>query len=254
MKIFGLKLTVIAAIIILSAAGPNGVRAEKSAEQIMADLESKASTVTSYSADMAMTMSMMGQKMTTNGKYVFKTPNKIWMETEMDMGAMKMKQIYISNGKTAWAYQPTMKMVTKINMEKITAEMKDSGMGQKPGDISKPFQGFDKESVSFDRTDTIGGEKVYVFKGTPQNMNMDKMPFAISIMEMWIGADNGLAMKMAMFNEEGVEIMTQTYSNIELNIEVDESRFEFTPPEGVQVMDMTEGSMNMMKEMQKKPE
>ncbi len=251
MKIFGLKLTVIAAIIILALAGPNGIRAEKSTEQIIADLESKASTVTSYSADMAMTMSMMGQEMTTNGKYVFKTPDKIWMETEIDMGAMKMKQIFISDGKTAWAYQPTMKMVTKIDMEKITAEMKGSGMGQKPGDISKPFQGFDKESISFDRTDTVGGEKVYVFKGTPKSGYMQKLPVTISKMEMWIGADNGLAMKMAMFNEEGAEILTQTYSNIELNIEVDESRFEFTPPEGVKVMDMTEGSMNMIKEMQK---
>ncbi len=31
---------------------------------------------------------------------------------------------------------------------------------------------------------------------------------------------------------------------------IDDSEFEFTPPEGVQVMDMTEGTMNMMRRMQ----
>ena len=140
MKIISRTLTVGVVLIILATSVPEGVRAEKSAEEIMAELESRASTVTSYSADMAMTMSMMGQNIVTNGKYVFKTPDKIWMETEIDMGAMKMKQMFISNGTTAWTYQPTMKMVTKINMKAVTDEMKESGMGQKPGDISKPIR------------------------------------------------------------------------------------------------------------------
>ena len=43
--------------------------------------------------------------------------------------------------------------------------------------------------------------------------------------------------------------MTQSYSNIQTNVEMDDSLFEFTPPEGAQIMDMTEPTINMMKQM-----
>ena len=240
--------------IMMIVLGVGFLGADEKTERIIAELETKASKVSSCSADIAMTMDMMGQKMTTNGKYLFKTPNKIHMETDIDMGAMKMKQIYISDGKTAWAYQPTMNMVTKFDMEKLTDEMKEGGMGQKPGDISKPFQGFDKESVTFDRKDKIEDSEVYVFQGKPQAAGMQNLPFTISKMEIWIGADNGLAQKMILFDDEGKEIMTQSYSNIEVNVDLDDSKFTFTPPEGVQVMDMTEKSMDMMKQMRGAPE
>ncbi len=63
------------------------------------------------------------------------------------------------------------------------------------------------------------------------------------------GAEDGVVRKMIMFNEEGKEMMSQSYTNIQLNIEVADSQFEFTPPEGIQTVDMTEGTINMMKEM-----
>ena len=224
-------------------------RTSKTKEEIMAEVEDRAATVDSYRADLTMTMEMMGEEMITQGKMVFKKPNRSRMEMVMDMGTMKMKQVVVSNGQTAWTYQPEMKMVTKINLEKIAAETKQGVGKQMAGDISKPFQVFQRESISYIRTGKMDGGKVYVFQGVPKTAEMQQTPFAPAKMEMWIGVDDGLLRKMIMFNEKGKETMSQSYTNIELNMEVADSQFEFTPPEGVQVTDMTEGTLNMIKQM-----
>ena len=160
-----------------------------------------------------------------------------------------MKQIHVSDGKITWVYQPQMKMVTKIDMEKVTAEMKEK-TGAKSGDISKPFQGFQRETLSY-RIKKAGGKKFYVFQGLPKIPETQKTTFTPTKMEMWLGADDGLVRKIIMFTEEGKEMMSQVYTNVKINVRLADSQFEFTPPEGVQVMDMTEGSVNMMREMQK---
>ena len=95
----------------------------------------------------------------------------------------------------------------------------------------------------------IGEMKALVFKGLPRKSEMGEMTFTPAEIEMWIGADDGLVRKMTLFNEEGKEMMTHSYMNVEINTEVNDSQFEFTPPEGTQVMDMTEGTINMIKEM-----
>ncbi|MBN1291414.1 MAG: outer membrane lipoprotein carrier protein LolA [Candidatus Latescibacteria bacterium] len=212
-------------------------------------LEEKAKTVKSYSADMSMTIEVMGNKMVTTGTFIYKNPQKTKMETEMDMGGMKMKQITVSDGKTAWTYQPAMNMVTKIDLEKVKAETQGE-MPEKIGsDLSKAFNGLIDDSTSYVRSDTVDGVKVSVFQGTPEIKDAPNMPFTPAKIETWVGDNDGLLRKMIMFNDEGKEMMTQSYSNIKINVAVDDSYFEFTPPEGAQVIDMTESSINILKEM-----
>ena len=167
----------------------------------------------------------------------------------MDMGAMKMQQIHVSDGKTTWIYHPKMNLAMRIDMEKVAAETKEESAGEKTADISKPFHSIQRDTISRVRTEEIDGSKACVFRGLPEKSGVQKMPFAPAEIELWIGADDGLVRKMIMFNEEGKEIMSQSYTNIQLNIEVADSQFAFTPPEGTQVVDMTEGTINMLKEM-----
>ncbi len=237
-------------LFLASAWGQGLLSADPATEKVISELEAKAAAVKTYQADMTMTTEMMGKKMVWQGKMLFKRPRKMWMEMIMDMGAMKMKQIHVSDGRITWVYQPQMKMVTKIDLERVTAEMKEKMGESNSGDISKPFQGFQQETLSY-RIKKAGGEKFYVFQGLPKIPERQKMTFSPARMEMWLGADDGLARKIIMFTEEGKEMMSQVYTNVKINVSIADSRFEFTPPEGVQVMDMTEGSVNMMREMQK---
>ena len=66
--------------------------------------------------------------------------------------------------------------------------------------------------------------------------------------------DSGLPYQILAYGDNDDLVMKQTYSNFRTNIDIDDSEFMFTPPEGVQVMDMTEGAMNMMKQMKENQE
>ena len=169
------------------------------------------------------------------------------------MGTMEIKQIMISDGKTTWTYQPNMKMVQKMDLEKIIAET-GIDTGQKDGDLSHPFQSLNHEGIAYVRTDKIDDKDVYIFQGIPEVTGTENVPFIPAKIEIGIDVDNGMLSKMVMFNEKGKEMMSQSYSNVQLNANIPDSEFEFTPPEGVQVMDMTEGTINMMKQAREQKE
>jgi len=234
--------------------GTSPLRGEEGTKQIMADLKTKAAAVKSFRADTTTKMQMMGKNMSMRGNILFKKPKKTRTEMTMDMGAMKMEQIHISDGKTTWMYQPKMNMAMRIDMEKVAAETKEEPAGEKTEDISKPFQSCQQESISHVRSDEIDGGKAHVFQGQPEKSDRKKTPFDPAKIELWIGADDGLVRKMIFLDEEGNQMMSQSYTNVQLNVEAADSQFEFTPPEGVQVVDMTEGTVNMMKEMKGKSE
>ena len=237
-------------VIMTAVSGDGFLAAEETTEQRIASLEAKAGTVSSLQADMSMAMDMMGKNMVSNGTVYFKKPRMSLVETETDMGTMKMKQIMVSDGETVWTYQPSMKMAVRIDLKRVIAAAGDESAGDRTGgDVTKPFNGFERETISFIRNDKLDEKDVYVFQGVPGKKNMEKMPVRVTKIETWVGADDGLVRKAILFGEDGKEIMSQTYSNIRINVEIDNSLFVFTPPEGAQVMDMTEGTINMMKEM-----
>lgn len=226
------------------------LQAEESVQQVIDKLKGKAESAQSASADLQMTMTMMGQNITMRGKMLFQAPKKNRMEIDMDLGNMKMQQTVVSDGKTVWTYQPMIKMVSKIDLEKVIAATGVDKAGQQASsDITKPFGSLKPDTVKLLGTEELDGVKAVVFEGMPQTGELPNMPFKFSKMKIWVRADDGLLHKMVWFDENGKEIMSQTCVNIQTGIDIPASKFEFTPPEGVQVMDMTEGTINVIKSM-----
>ena len=226
--------------------------AEPTTTQLITDLEKKAETVKSYSADLTMEMEMMGKKMITRGKAVFKRPNSVRIEMVMDMGQMKMEHVVISDGKTMWTHQPLMKIVAKIDLEKCKAVTKSDALDKQNQSITRPFEAFDKKNISYVGAKKLGETPVHVFEGQIAGPKWQGMPFAPAKIRTSIGADDGLLRRVSMLNEEGVAMMTQTYTKIKVNVKPSDDLFKFEPPEGTQVMDMTEGTINMLKQMEAK--
>lgn len=234
-------------LILVVCIGIGSAQADQKTEELIAKMEAKATTINSYRADLTMNMEMMGQKMIYTGKIAFKKPNKSFMDMSTKIGAMDMQQTIISDGKTTWTYQPKMKIAQKVDLEKIIAETGDNTR-QKNGDPSNPFQSLNRDSVVYVRTENIDGKDVYVFQGIPRATEKKDMPFMPAKIEIGLDADNGMIRKLVMLNDEGKETMSQSYSNVQLNMDIPDSEFEFTPAEGVQVMDMTEGTLNMIRQ------
>ena len=216
-------------------------------------LEAKAAEVKTYRADMTIEMQMMGQSMVSKGTMIFKAPGKTRMETVMKMGAMEMKQVNVVDGETAWTHQPAMNMVTKIDLKKV-AEVTGNAAGTSgAGDVSRPFQPLRPGTVQHLRADSLGDTEVHVFEGSPQMSGPANASMMPAKLQLWVGTADGMVRKTVMLDANGTPMMTQTFTNVRINTEVADTLFEFTPPAGAQVMDMTEGTLNMVRQMQTPP-
>ena len=145
-----------------------------------------------------------------------------------------------------------MKMATKMDMSKIKGEW-----AQPPNtdSILKPFAGLATDKIKYIEKKNVDGKDVLVFEVSGLMPGQASMGQSVPQMlpdktVFWISADTGLPYKTLMHGKDGSLMMEQTFSNFKTDIQVDDSEFVFTPPEGVQVMDMTEGAINMMKQMQ----
>jgi outer membrane lipoprotein-sorting protein len=225
-------------------------------EKMIDEVVQKTKDITSYRVDMKTEMQMMGQMTVSNGEMAYKKPDKMHMTTTTEMMGGVQQEIF-SSGDIVWTYMPMMNMATKLDMSKIKGQMPQysGGVGES-GDITNPFKGLPGGKIKYLGKKTDEGKEVLAFEaampaqgqmppgqGAPQQM----MPKKIEIM---MDAGSGLPHKIIAYGENNVLMMQQTYSNFRTNISIDDSEFAFTPPEGVQIMDMTQGAMNMMKQMQ----
>jgi len=251
MKIHRISIAIVFTIIFAAAAS---AQTNSKTTQMLEEVAGKTADIASYKVDTKMESQMMGQAMIMNGEMAFKKPNKMHMKTTSNMMGGMTQEIFTS-GDIVWTYMPMMKMATKMDLSKMGAQNSQRAGMADQADITKPFAGFPKENVKYIETKKVGGREVYVFEATPDFGG--QMPPGQPTPQMfpekiifWLDADTGLPSKVTMVGKDGKTMMEQTYSNFRINIPIDDSEFEFTPPEGVQVMDMTEGALNMMKQMQ----
>jgi outer membrane lipoprotein-sorting protein len=220
------------------------------------EVAAKVAGIKNYKVDTKMETQMMGQTMTTTGEMTFQKPNKMRMTTTMDMmGGMTMKQEMVVSDDIAWTYMPMMNMATKMDMKKLKAMGEEQFGMAKDADITTPFAGFPEDKIKYIEEKETDDGAVYVFEAKPSfgAMQPEGSPVSQMLPEtmiIWIDVDTGLPAKIIMKTKDDTTMMEQAYSNFRINVEIDESEFEFTLPEGVQVMDMTEGAMNMMQQMQ----
>lgn len=223
-------------------------------EAVVKSIMERAREIKRYHQKMQMSTMMMGQQMDMAGE--------MWMDgermhMEMTIPPMNQKQIIVNDGTNMYTYMPMMNMVQKMDMKKIEAEMGEAfedmgGMGR-PGQAPDPFDGVDETTLNFVGADTYNGENVYVLEGgftADQKEMMAMSPFAPETARFWVSAEDGLPRKSVYFGKEGKEMFSQAFEDVDVNPDMDESLFVFEPPEDAQVVDMTEGVINMFRSMQ----
>jgi outer membrane lipoprotein-sorting protein len=214
----------------------------------------KAESVKSYHQNSKMSMNMMGNQMEITGE-MWVHDGKMRMEMTMPPG--NMKQIIVSDGALTYTYMPAMNMVQKMDMKKIRealgADAAKKIGGPVAGNDADPFQGLDKSSITYVGSEELNGEKVDVIEGAvaADKDAMKDMPMMPEKARYWVATSDGMPRKMVFFGKDGQEMLSQEFSNVTVDPKMDESLFVFKAPEGAQVMDMTDGVINMYNEMQK---
>jgi len=226
-------------------------------EEVVAAIMERARSVKRYHQKMKMSMSMMGQQQNMDGE-MWMDGDKMYMK--MTTPPFDQEQIIISDGKTTYTYMPMMKMVQTMDMEKLREAVGEDtgGMGgaAKIGQAPDPFDGVDKTTLEFVGIENINDEEVYVLEGgfisavkEMQAMN----PFAPDAARFWVSQKDGMPRKTTFYTKDGSEMMSQEYRDVVINPEIDPSKFVFEVPEDAQVVDMTDGIINMLNSSKDNP-
>jgi outer membrane lipoprotein-sorting protein len=57
-----------------------------------------------------------------------------------------------------------------------------------------------------------------------------------------VAKDSGIQVRSILMDADGDPVLTTNYSDITVNPELDPKRFDYTPPPGVEVIDMGDGT------------
>lgn len=230
------------------AAAPADPAATKAAIEAV---KAAAGTLTTMEADQTISMDIMGMAMTLKGHLAVLKPDfvKFNMEPVLpagqsgqhDMMAAMMKMTVYMDNTTVWIHMPDANMVQKFD-KSVYQDGSGQGMNLQAGsDPSKVLEDLDPETIQLVGEETLDGASCFIFQGKlPKPANASEAGLLPESMKIWIGKSDGLARKTEAYQADGKLAMAATLTAIKTGVPLAPASFTFTPPAGVQVMDMTQ--------------
>ncbi len=184
------------------------------AQEVIQNVQNAYKDITDAKASFSQTVKFNKSKaQSSSGTLYIKKENKYRIETS--------SQTILTDGSTSWSYTPTKKQV-------VIDYYKETGNTFSPNKYLFQYP----ENFYSDITDTekISGKDYYVITLKPRESGYVKSA------KLWVGKDDWIIKKIFILSDES----SSTYSikNLQTNIGVSNSKFTFTPPEGVEVIDM----------------
>ena len=189
----------------------------------------------SMTADMEMNVVKAGTPTKMKGSVEFvNKPDKELLRMEMtleaDVAGQKMEGTVTTIYDGEFIY-----IVSEMFGRKTIIKQNPGAMAQTPAG-KHMFEGL-KENYELKVLpgEKVDGKDAFVIEAVPKGTG----PQPVARMKLFLMKENGIMVKMLGYDSAGSEFMTTVYSNIKINPKIDESRFVFKAPDGVQVMDMT---------------
>jgi chaperone LolA len=183
-------------------------------QEIIKNVQAAYENITDAKAVFTQTIKSSGGKAnSSSGTIYIKKTNKYRIEAG--------GQIIITDGQTSWSYSPKKKQV-------IVDNYKDDGNTFSPNKFLFNYpQNFYSD---LDGDDNVGGIDCYVIKLSPRSSG------SVKSAKIWIDKKDYLIRKINIVTSES----SNTYSlkDITLDAGISSSKFSFSPPEGVEVIDL----------------
>ncbi|PXF56307.1 MAG: outer membrane lipoprotein-sorting protein [Candidatus Methanogaster sp.] len=216
-----------AALLVLAAVLTSGCAdqiSEMSADEIASMMEAKQESIVDFSATMVMTSSFGGEDMLMQARMVTIPPDK--SRVEYTEPAELAGTVMVTNGSTVWTYDPAKNQVTKMALpEDIPSEM----------DYTELVKNLlDKNDISLEGTEDVGGRSAYVIKATPKNETISGL-FART--RVWVDRENWMLLRMDMYDKDDNLISKVEYKDITFNTGIPDSEFIFEVPAGAEVVE-----------------
>ncbi|MCK4340704.1 MAG: outer membrane lipoprotein-sorting protein [Phycisphaerae bacterium] len=84
--------------------------------------------------------------------------------------------------------------------------------------------------------ETLAGRKVYVIEAKPKDPKKVSIPQVVQ----YIDQERGVVLKSVTYGKNGEPEQTTTFTDFKFGVKIDPERFVFKPPDGVEVIDLTE--------------
>ena len=184
------------------------------AQEIIKNVQSKYENITDAKATFTQTLKGSGGKANSSSGVIYiKKTNQYRIEAG--------GQVIITDGKTTWSYSPGRKQVVIDNY-------KDDGNTFSPNKFL--FNYPENYYSDLEGEENVGGIDCFVIKLTPRNKGTVKSA------KIWIDKNEDLIRKINVVTTES----TNTYSlkDISLDAGLSSSKFSFTPPDGVEIIDL----------------
>jgi outer membrane lipoprotein-sorting protein len=211
-----------------------------------AELLAKAKAIRSVRADLAQSLSVMGQSVEMQGQAWFKVPDRLRVELALSLGDVQVGTLTVSDGKTLTIYQDLFQTVQKVDLARLGDP--GTGVGPEVQDPSDPFKGFVPDSIRYLAEESLDGIPCALFEA-----RLKQSAQAGGLMEMdrarlWLGRGDAFPRRMILMDRQGKEVMRQTYTNIRINAAMADDLFVFVPPPGAKVNDGTGAVLDLLQE------
>ncbi|MBX7041660.1 MAG: outer membrane lipoprotein chaperone LolA [Ignavibacteria bacterium] len=184
------------------------------AQEIIRRVQSKYDNISDAKATFTQTVKGSGGKgNSSSGVIYIKKQNNYRIEAG--------NQIIITDGVTSWVYSPNKKQVVIDNY-------KDDGSTFSPNKFLFSYP--ENFYSDLEGEETIGGTACYLIKLTPRGGSNVKSA------KIWIDKNEDLIKKITISTNQSTS--TYTLKDITLDAGVSSSKFTFTPPSGVEVIDL----------------
>lgn len=237
------------ALLALSVGGAHAQ--EPTLESVETAIDEAWQKVNTFTANMTMDMTVpmgpMSVKSNATGQVEFmrvgegqrfrmEIVNKLGGNMPIPGGAMEQKVLSVYNGELIY------------NEMEVMGMKKYSKAKPKDGDSNDPMGGKGvvdslrkKGEVKLLPDEELNGASTYVLEVIPNEHMKKEGPIKPSKAKFYIAKDSGIRLRTDMFDAEGATLMTTSYTDVKVNPELDPKRFEYTPPPGVEVIDMGDG-------------
>jgi len=221
----------------------------KTVDEVLQFTVEKSKAYKDWTADVVQTISMGAGEMQQRGTMAFKIPSRMRMLLTMEMMGQSMTNliVYGADG-VMWTEINAMgqRQVMKIDAEGMKAAMARAGAdSQNPLDAGDPTKQLDAMKQMFDFSmgadEELEGQPMYVLLGKAKNAPAaTKVAFPQGgAARILIGQKDGFIHKIEMLDEAKKPVMVHEFRKLKFDTNVPDTEFQYTPPDGVQVMDMS---------------
>ena len=185
-------------------------------EEVLKKVREKFANMKDFSADFKKTFywSLAEQTQKFKGKLYIKKPHKFRLQTD--------QQTLVTDGKDLWNYTPD-------NNQALISRYGPQGNPDSPEKILFEYtQNYDPLYLGEDK---MAGKKCHILELTSNSKDA-----YITKMKVWIDKKEWVTLKVKQM-DVNEDVTTYLLSNVAIDSDLEDSIFQFRPPEGVEVID-----------------